>query len=479
MRFPRLSTGGLSARLTGALSRAGRGHATAAFSGLKTGLKNRDWKAIIADGARLALYAAGRFYRDRCPQVSASLTYTTLLSMVPLMTIAFAILAAFPAFENIREQAMAMLFENMVPEVGDTVSATLRGFTKNAGKTTAVGIVFVAITSILTLNTIETVFNTIWRVGQPRPMVVRVLSFWAMLTMGPLLFGASLSLSSYLFTLQHYWGLSWWGRALIQLATIAPFLLSCVGFILLFQIVPNFPVSRRNAVAGGVVTAVLFELLKRGFGLYVAKFASYQVVYGALATIPIFMLWVYLCWMVVLFGAELTASLPEWRAGRGFAKSIATPGRRLGVALALLGAIHHRARAGKVFRDRHLLEKVPSGSDLLGDVLGRLVRGEFVARGERGQWLLARDMEVTTLNDLMVVLDLVLDSHGLSGEREPWHDRLDALLADNERHHRDMFRVTLRELLNSPAAAKAAVAAAATDAAPPKEAPVRLRKGQA
>src|SRR5262249_5548848 len=160
-----------------------------------------------------------------------------------------------------------------------------------------------------------------------------------------------------------------WGRALIQVATILPFLLSCVGFILLFQIVPNFPVARRNAIVGGIVTAVLFELLKRGFGLYIAKFASYQAVYGALATIPIFMLWVYLGWMVVLFGAELTASLPEWRVGRGFFKSISTPGRRLGVALALLGALHQRAREGKPFRDRHLLEKVPPGSDLLGEVL--------------------------------------------------------------------------------------------------------------
>lgn len=479
MRFSGLSTSGLSARLSGAFARAGRGRAPAAFSRLK----NADWQAMlgragptIADGARLGVYAAGRFYRDRCPQVAASLTYTTLLSMVPLMTIAFAILAAFPAFEGVREQAQAMLFENMVPEVGDKVAETLQSFTKNAGKTTAVGIVFVAITSILTLNTIETVFNTIWRVGQPRPMVVRVLSFWAMLTMGPLLFGASLSLSSYLFTLQHYWGLSWWGRALIQLASIAPFLLSCVGFVLLFQVVPNFPVSRRNAIVGGVLTGVLFELLKRGFGLYIAKFASYQAVYGALATVPIFMLWVYLCWMVVLFGAEVTASLPEWRAGRGFAKSIATPGRRLGVALALLGAILVRARAGKVFRDRHLLEKVPSGSDLLGDVLGRLVRGEFVARGERGQWLLARDLETATLHDLMQCLDLVLDSHGLGGEREPWRDRLDALLADNERRGRDMFGVTLKELLTSQAEAAKAIAAGTPNEAP-REVPVRLRKG--
>lgn len=418
-------------------------------------LRDRDWPAtgrrawlMLRDAAGLVVYTAGRFYRDRCPQVAASLTYTTLLSMVPLLTIAFAILAAFPVFEGIREQAQQMLFENLVPAIGDTVSQTLGGFTKNMGKTTAFGIVFVAITSILTLNTIETVFNTIWRAGEPRSMAMRVLSYWAMLTIGPLLFGASLSLSSYLFTLQHTLSLQFLGRALIQLATLLPFLLSVCGFILLFQVVPNFPVHRRNAVIGGIVTAVLFELLKRGFGLYIAKFASYQVVYGALAAVPIFMLWVYLCWMVVLFGAELTASLPEWRAGRGFGKSIVTPGRRLGVALALLAAIFKKTRSGEMFRDRHLLAKVPSGSDLLGDVLARLVKAGFVARGEKGQWLLARDLETTTLHELFVCLDLTLGPTDMRGdERQPWHDRLDALLGAADRTNRERFSVNLKQLL--------------------------------
>lgn len=421
-----------------------------------TRLKAVDWvdlsrraRPAARDILGLVLYTAGRFYRDRCPQVAASLTYTTLLSMVPLLTIGFAILAAFPAFEGVRDQAQAVLFENMVPEIGETISNALAGFTKNAGKTTAIGIVFVAVTSILTLNTIESVFNTIWRVSEPRKLILRVLSYWAMLTMAPLLFGASLSLSSYLITLQHTLSLSLGGRALIQLASLLPFLLSLIGFTLLLMTVPNFPVHRRNAIVGGVVTAVLFEMLKRGFGLYIAKFGSYQVIYGALAAVPIFMLWVYLCWMVVLFGAELTASLPEWRVGRGFGKTIATPGRRLGVALALLGAILHRTREGKPFRDRHLLEKVPSGSDLLGDVLGKLVKGGFVARGERGQWLIARDLEVVSLQDLLQCLELTLGAADQRGDgRQPWHDRLDDLLGQAERGNAERFGVSLKELLS-------------------------------
>lgn len=436
-------------------SRFGRAFAAVHPGAALGSLRDRDWAGIAGhvwtrakDAFGLTLYTAGRFYRDRCPQVAASLTYTTLLSMVPLLTIGFAILAAFPVFEGVREQAQHLLFENLVPEIGETVSKTLSGFTANMGKTTAFGIVFVAITSILTLNTIETVFNTIWRAGEPRSMVLRVLSYWAMLTIGPLLFGASLSLSSYLFTLQHTLSLQFLGRALIQIASLLPFLLSVCGFILLFQVVPNFPVHRRNAVVGGIVTAVLFELLKRGFGLYIAKFASYQVIYGALAAVPIFMLWVYLCWMVVLFGAELTASLPEWRAGRGFFRSIVTPGRKLGVALALLAAIFNKTRKGEMFRDRHLLAKVPSGSDLLGDVLARLVRGGFVARGDKGQWLLARDLETTTLHDLFDCLDLTLGPTDIRGsERVAWHDRLDALLGAADRTNRERFSVSLKQLL--------------------------------
>lgn len=458
-------------------SRFGEALAAARPGYVLNDIRDRDWAGTgrrvwtwLKDAVGLATYAAGRFYRDRCPQVASSLTYTTLLSMVPLLTIGFAILAAFPVFEGIREQAQTMLFENMVPAIGNTVSDALTGFTKNMGKTTAFGIVFVAITSILTLNTIETVFNTIWRAGEPRSMVMRILSYWAMLTIGPLLFGASLTLSSYLFTLQHTLALQWYGRALIQFASLLPFLLSVCGFILLFQVVPNFPVHRRNAVVGGIVTAVLFELLKRGFGLYVAKFASHQVIYGALAAVPIFMMWVYLCWMVVLFGAELTASLPEWRAGRGFGKSIVTPGRRLGVALALLAAVYKKTRRGEAFRDRHLLAKVPSGSDLLGDVLSRLVKGGFVARGDKGQWLLARDLETATLHDLFVCLDLTLGPTDMRGEaRQPWHDRLDALLGAADRTNRERFSVDLKTLLApdgeviEPEEAQAIGQAAATD----------------
>jgi len=261
-------------------------------------------------------YVANRFLSDQCTVRAASLTYTTLLAIVPLLAISFAIFSAFPAFDSLQMKVQLYIFENFVPQVGDTVLGYLEGFTKQTGKLTTVGIVFLVVTSVMLLLTISNAFDAIWRAKRERTLVGRLLVYWAVLTLAPLLLGASVSLSGYLFTAAQASGVEHYTGAVSHLAGYLPLLFQFAGFVVLYVVMPNSSVRLRDALIGGFTAALLFEILKKFFGFYVTAVPTYETIYGALATFPIFLIWMYISWLVVLIGAEITAALPEWRSGR-------------------------------------------------------------------------------------------------------------------------------------------------------------------
>ena len=263
--------------------------------------------------AGLLRYTAVRFHRDHCSQAAAALTFTSLLALVPLMAIVFASLTAFAVFGDVREELQAFIFESFVPHVGDVVSENLSRFTENAGRLTVVGSVILGVTALMLLVTIQDSFNRIWRVAETRPPWVRWPAYAALLSLGPLLLAASFSLSTYLFAAARSIDVDALTGPLAWIAESAPMLLTTAALCPTYALMPNFPVEWRHAMAGGLTAAGCFEVLKQGFALYVANFPSYEVVYGAMAAFPLFLVWAYLSWVVVLLGAELTASLPEWR----------------------------------------------------------------------------------------------------------------------------------------------------------------------
>ncbi|MCH8113818.1 MAG: YihY family inner membrane protein, partial [Proteobacteria bacterium] len=269
--------------------------------------------AMILGLADLLRYTAVRFHRDRCAQAAAALTFTSLLALVPLMAIVFASLAAFAVFGDVREELQAFIFESFVPHVGDVVSENLSRFAENAGRLTVVGSVVLGVTALMLLLTIQDSFNRIWRVAETRPPWVRWPAYWTLLSLGPLLLAASFSLSTYLFAAARSIDVDALTGPLAWIAESAPMLLTTAALCPMYALMPNFPVQWRHAMVGGLAAAGCFEVLKRGFALYVANFPSYEIVYGAMAAFPLFLVWAYLSWVVVLLGAELTASLPEWR----------------------------------------------------------------------------------------------------------------------------------------------------------------------
>ena len=258
--------------------------------------------------------ACRRFNQDCCFSTAASLSFTTLLALVPLVTVIFSMLSLFPVFGEWSSDIEAFLFENFVPAASEAVKGYILEFSDKAAKLTAVGLVFLLLSSLLLLATIEDAFNEIWKIRKGRDWFLRLMVYWSVLTLGPLLLAISLSMSSALLSMSVFSEQPVVVGFTQLLLKYLPILFELCAFMLFYQVIPNLKIRVRDSFMGGIVATVLFEALKLGFGIYLLNFNSYQRVYGALATIPIFFLWIYLCWLVLLVGALVAAILREKRS---------------------------------------------------------------------------------------------------------------------------------------------------------------------
>ncbi len=252
-------------------------------------------------------------YLTRCidDQITVNagyLAYVTLLSIVPLVAVGVAIFSAFPGFESTLITIENFLFTNLVPTSSDVIKEHISAFAGNANKMTAVGVGFLAAVSLLLIRNVDATLNRIWRIKKKRPMMISFAVYWMVLSLGPVLLGASIGVTSYIVSLVSFadQGIPGFSGFLLKLL---PYIISMVGFIMLYTLVPNTRVPFRAAIPGALFAAMLFELTKKGFALYISHFPSYEVIYGALATIPILFVWVYLSWIVVLLGAEFTVCI--------------------------------------------------------------------------------------------------------------------------------------------------------------------------
>lgn len=260
---------------------------------------------------RLALNIFRRYDEDQCGQVAASLSFTTLLSLVPLITVALALFSRLPQFELVQKALEDFLFHNLLPEkAGSIIGNYALQFSEKAHRLTLIGSFMVFATALMTMLTIDHSFNRIWRVSRPRPLGRRITLYGGALLLGPLV--AGLVMAAVSFFVSASLGLvdepRWVRTALFN---ALPILFQSALFALLYGVVPNRPVSRNHALIGGVVAGLAFALLQKGFGAFVAAVPTYRAIYGAFAALPIFLLWLYLSWSVVLMGALLTAALPE------------------------------------------------------------------------------------------------------------------------------------------------------------------------
>ncbi|WP_232771494.1 virulence factor BrkB family protein [Colwellia sp. 12G3] len=259
----------------------------------------------------LLFYFIRRVKREQIQVVAGYLSYVCLMSLVPLIVVMFSVMTAFPLFSELQDSIEQFVYQNFVPSAGDVLQQYLTGFVDNASKMSAVAISFLFVAALLLISSIDTTFNKIWRVTDKRRSITSFAMYWMVLTLGPILVGASIALSSYIVSLVAVDEYDVLGLFDIFLRLL-PLLSSIIAFIILYIAVPNKAVPFKFALSGAIVAGVLFELAKKAFALYITAFPSYQVIYGALAAIPIIFLWVYVSWLIVLTGALITVSLQEY-----------------------------------------------------------------------------------------------------------------------------------------------------------------------
>ena len=279
-----------------------------------------------------------RFREVRLGMTASSLTFTTVLALVPLFTLALAIFTAFPIFAQVQDQLQRWLIESLVPEsISRQVLGSLTQFSRKASRLGLVGLAAVVVASVALLVTIDRTMGQIWRVGRQRPWSQRLLLYWAGLTLGPLLLGGSLAISSYLFT-GYLSGLGGWLPVSVRnLLDFVEFglLVACVTG--LYYYLPNTRVDWRHALTGGVAVALGLELAKKILAVYLAQMPTYSAIYGAFSAVPILLVWIYVAWVVVLLGAVITASLPE--IGRQSKRLADGPGWTFRLALEILAKL--------------------------------------------------------------------------------------------------------------------------------------------
>jgi len=398
--------------------------------------------------AAFTRYFIGRFCVDRGLQVASELSYTTLLSIVPLMAVVFGLLAAFPTFSQVRDRIQAFIFDNFVPAAGEVVEQYLMAFTDNASKMTGVGIVFLVVTALMMMATIDRSFNAIWQVREKRNPLASFTVYWAVLTLVPLLIGASLLVSTEVQTMPWFSD----AAATIERETaglslrLMPFLATALAFFLLYVVVPNRRVPLLHALAGALFAALLFEAAKRGFTIYVSSFHTLANIYGTLATIPIFLIWIFVSWVVALLGAEFTRSLSTFRA-KALGHDSHAPGGDFACAYRLLGHLWQAQLSGKGLSTIELLDREPGlAEDRLLDIMDEFRRVELVQTTRERAWVLTRDLGELTLADLHNLLPYAV--RVLPKSRDPWdlalHQVLDVAVG-NLHHHmevpvKDLYR---------------------------------------
>lgn len=365
------------------------------------------WTARLREGLRPRVelaaevinFAARRARDVRLAQVAGSLTFTTTLALVPLLAVALALLTAFPVFNDLRSAFERDVLRALLPEqYASMILRYLNDFVAKAGRLTAVGLAFLLVTAISMILTVDRVLNDIWQVRARRPLMQQVLVYWALLTLGPLVIGASLSASSYLLSISQGWAKQVPGFIGAMLDYV-PVVLSGVAFAAMYVVVPARRVRWSDALVGGFAASLFGELMKGGFALYI-KGGNVASIYGAFSVLPLFLLWIYLSWFGILFGAALAATLArlrmtrfadEHRAGDRFITAVAL------LRLLLLARVEGRQQ-GRLSLDE-LAQGVRTYPEETERLLVELEKLDYITRleGQPTRWLLTCDPAAATL----------------------------------------------------------------------------------
>ena len=330
-----------------------------------------------------------RFEADRCREQAGSLTYTTLFAVVPMLTVFLVIISSIKALEPARQQLQQMIYSNFLPKTSIAFDKAFNVFTENSSNLTVIGVLFLFITTVMMLTSIETVFNRIWRVTDTRSGIVGFMRYWTIISLGPILLGSAFAISSTLASMS-FLSNSFGGYQLdwAFLLKMLSFGLTILGFFILYWTIPNRTVPIRAAMIAGLFGAVVFELLKHLFGFVMTNFTSYTIVYGAFAAVPIFLLWIFLSWNIVLLGVEISYALTAFHTHQ-------TQNRHpVLMLLDLLQLFYKKQKIGEVVTDAEALDII--GRSEIGrwpSYVSMLEKQNLIRRTDNNEYVLARNLD--------------------------------------------------------------------------------------
>jgi len=400
---------------------------------------------LLREGWRRARYLANRFTADRCSENAAALTYMSLFALVPLLTVLYTMASAIPAFQGAEEQMQAFLFRHLVPQSSATIEQHINDFSQQARNLTGPGIGFLLVTAILMLRNIEHAFNHIWRARENRGALSSFLLYWAVLTLAPVTIGLALALNTYLSTItQSLAGFELLGTntTLVRMTSLG---LSTLGFTLIYAAVPNCPVPLKHALLGGLFAALAFHVARDIFTRLVLS-SSITFIYGAFAAVPLFLLWIYVCWNIVLMGGILVHSLSAYESHEQANRPAVLK------ALDVLHVFWRKQQSGGVVREIDLLNRRHDtirglDSETWGNIRDTLLQEKLITENARGHYLLCRDLHTVPFWQLKEWIDrepALGEQNG--GPRSDWQDNAYRLLARQRQGQRDILGMNLVEL---------------------------------
>ncbi len=338
-----------------------------------------------------------RFVDDKCFETAGALSYTTLVSLVPLTVAVFAMFSAFPVFQPARDTLVNFVFDNFVPAAGEAVQGTMLGFAANASKLTGISILVMLFSALAMMISIEDRFNRIWRVHVSRGWGSRLLLYWAALTLGPILVVGGIAVTSYVTAMPLLHGaIGQFGGITQALLSTLPFLVTFFTLWVMYTGIPNCLVRWRDAAIGALLGAVLFEIARWGFTVFIQHAQTYQQIYGVLASIPIFLLWIYLSWVIVILAASIAASMSAFEYHAPM-QALPAGAEFLGL-LVVLRRFVEAQRSGECVDPAGIRAVDPYlHSTSVANYFADLQRADLIQRAESGGWVLTRSLDSTDL----------------------------------------------------------------------------------
>ncbi len=400
---------------------------------------------LAQEARRRTGYLLSRFSQDRCSENAAALTYMSLFAMVPLLTVLYTMASAIPTFQGLEQQMQEFLFEHLMPETSSELESYLSDFSRQAKNLTGPGIVFLVVTAVLMLRNIEKAFNLIWRATENRSAVSSFLLYWAVLSLAPVALGVALGMSTYLSSYSEVLDSYDIFGARALFLQLLPLLLSTAAFTLLYVAVPNCRVPFKHTVIGGAVAALAFHLARAVFTDLVVG-SSYTFIYGAFAAVPLFLLWIYLSWNIVLMGGILVHSLSAYQDAEQASRPTVLK------ALDVLYLFWQKQQRGNSVREIEILNnthKVTKGldSETWRQLRDTLMQHKVITENDRGHYLLARDLHTITFWQLK---EWVNGEQGLEQEDSAsqlgWQKAAYSSLRQQRMNQRDILGMNLVEI---------------------------------